>query len=71
MSDFAIEDMEIINEAKKIKFEQNDETEKRIVMDENEISEILDDLETPLKDSITASLYVSMSNFETMINKSK
>ena len=79
MSDFAIDDMEIINEAKKIKFEQNDETEEMIVMDESEMSEILDDLEKPknysLKDSkidsLTASLSVSMSNFEIMINKIK
>jgi hypothetical protein len=51
------DDMEIINEAKKIKIEQNDEAEE-LVFDEVEISNILGDLEKPnnypLKDSIEA-----------------
>jgi hypothetical protein len=49
--------MEIINEAKKIKIEQNDEAEE-LVFDEDEISNILGDLEQPnnypLNDSIEA-----------------
>jgi hypothetical protein len=64
MSDFAIDDMEIINEAKKIKFEQNDEAEEMIVMHEREMSNILADLEKTynysLKDSITASVSASI-----------
>ena len=36
MSDFAIDDCENINEAKKIRLEQNPETEKLIVMEESE-----------------------------------
>ena len=75
MSDFEIDkkfltedDTEIINEAKKIKIEQNDEAEE-LVIDEDEISNILGDLEQnnnyPLKDSIEA----SFSDFEKLINK--
>jgi hypothetical protein len=67
--------MEIINEAKKIKFEQNDKAEEMIVMDESEMSNILADLEKPnnysLKDSIAASFSALISDLEKMINKSK